>query len=162
MTHCTSCVYPSSSKQPANVGFFGSRMSTMCSPPPSQGLASGLLLTVPVAGRPALIVLPSASEIITDGIVIEGSLPPIVNGLEPELLATIIAAAPAAWALAAFTTKLQPPRSASAIDPAGNPTSGWHASVVVPSPATPSFTSTTFPETPVASGAPPEFAPAAW
>src|SRR5919106_3333057 len=161
MTHCTSCVWPSWSKQPAKVGFSGSLMSTIWSPT-WHGLPSGFLLTEPVAGRPALIVLPSASEIITDGIVIEGSLPPIVNGLEPELLATIIAAAPAAWALAAFTTKLQPPRSASAIDPAGNPTSGWHASVVVPSPATPSFTSTTFPETPVASGAPPEFAPAAW
>src|SRR5918999_3701695 len=125
-------------------------MSTMCSPPPSQGLASGLLLTVPKAGRPALIVLPSSREIITDGIAIPGSVPPIVNGAPPALFATIIATAPASWALLAFTVKLHPPRSTSAMEPAGKPASGWHPAGVVP---TPPFPRTTPPVTPVAAGA---------
>jgi hypothetical protein len=127
--------------------------------PPVGSDGPGRLDTVPVAGRPALMVLPSSSEIITDGIVMSGPLPPMVKGGPATLLATIIAVAPAAWALVAFCTKAHVPRSISATAPAEKSTSGSQPSVVVP---TPSFTNTTSPETPVASGAGPNEAPAAW
>src|SRR5919106_452161 len=140
-------MYPWSAKHPARSGEAGLEMSTMGRPPLLQGSTFGFGLMVPVAGRPALIVLPSSSEIIPDGIVIEGSLPPIRVGGPPTLLATITALAPAAWAFATLTVKLQLPRSASAMAPEGKPTSGSHASVVVP---VPSFTSTMSPETPPA------------
>ena len=48
---------------------------------------------------------------ITDGIVIVGSAPPRVTAGPGTLLTTMRATAPAAWAVAALTVKLQLPRS---------------------------------------------------
>src|SRR6266567_5293548 len=65
----------------------------------------------------ALIVFPSACVIIAEGIVIEGSEPPIGIGLPAALLTTTTPTAPAFWAFLTFTVKLQLPRSTSAIRP---------------------------------------------
>jgi hypothetical protein len=51
---------------------------------------SGAALTRPVAGRLALTTTPSPSETITDGMVIVGSVPPIVVGGPGTLLTTIV------------------------------------------------------------------------
>src|SRR5919106_3305084 len=118
----------------------------------------GVRATVPVAGTPALMVFPSASDTITEGIVMLGSVPPMVPGSPGALLTTMTATAPASWGLFAFWTKVHPPRSTSATAPAGKPISVWQPSVVVP---LPSSTSTMSPETPSSVGAGPNAAPLA-
>src|ERR671918_138371 len=110
------------------------------------------------AGRMPGLCRPSSCHIITDGITIPGSVPPMVIGAPATLLATIIAVAPAAWALFAFSTNVHVPRSTRAIAPAGNPTRGSQPSVVV---SVPSSTRTTSPLMPVSSGAGPKLAPVA-
>ena len=101
---------------------------------------------------------PSASETITDGIVIVGSVLPIVVGGPATLLTTITAIAPAACALLTFWTKPQVPRSTSATAPAGKLTNGLQPSV---GRALPSLTRTTSPAIPARSGAGPNAAPLA-
>src|SRR5262245_1967674 len=54
-----------------------------------------------------------------------GSVPPIVIGAPATLFATIIAVAPADWAVAASCTKLHAPRSTSATAPAGSEPAGY-------------------------------------
>src|SRR5688572_20924294 len=74
-------------------------------------LGDGLLRIVPVAGRPALIVAPSAWETCTDGMVIVGSEPPMAPGSPGTLLTTITAIAPAFCAFLTLTVKPHVPRS---------------------------------------------------
>ena len=74
------------------------------------------------------------------------------------LLATMTPVAPAFCALSALSPNSHVPRSTTAIEPAGNPTSGSQASVVAP---TPSLERTTVPVSPAAVGAGPNAAPAA-
>src|SRR5436190_850018 len=61
---------------------------------------------------------PSVWDTITDGIVIVGSLPERPNGSPATLLAITTAIAPATFAFFDFWTKVQPPRSTTAILPA--------------------------------------------
>src|SRR6266545_3679215 len=85
----------------------------------------------------ALIVLPSACETLTVGMVIVGSVPPRPGALPGALLATITALAPAACAWAAFTLNVQVPRSTRAMLPltAAALVKGWHPSAVAPMPS---------------------------
>jgi hypothetical protein len=91
-----------------------------------------------------LIVFPSACETRTAGIVtwFPTTPAPSVAGVPGALSATIMAVAPAFWALMPFTPNSQKPRSTSAMAPAGNPTRGSQPSLTVPPPAaaTPSLT----------------------
>src|SRR5918996_1793238 len=125
-----------------------------------ERLGRGLLRIVPVAGRPPLIVLPSASDTITDGMVIDGSVPPMAIGSPATLLAMMTATAPAFCAFFTFTVNVHagaggggPPRSITAILPATSAAfvSGLQPSVVDgPSALAGSSATTTAPETPVA------------
>src|SRR5262247_3393501 len=163
-----------SSSEPPSAG---SRLHTVKPSPPAQdtfiaspritpvswhdrsGTAgSGAALTRPVAGRPPLMTVPSVCDTIADGMVMVGSLPPIVVGGPGTLLATITATAPAACALATFWTKLQVPRSTSSTAPAGKPTNGLQPCVGM---ALPSLTRTTSPGLPASVGSGPNAAPLA-
>src|SRR5512134_2776202 len=75
--------------------------------------------TLPVAGSPALIVVPSACETCTAGIVIAGLAPPICVAGPGTLLTTTTALAPAFCAFCVFAWNSQLPRSTIAIAPAG-------------------------------------------
>ena len=52
---------------------------------------------------------PPFHRVSMDGIVIDGSVPPMAIGAPPTLLITIAAKAPAAWAFATFITNEQFP-----------------------------------------------------
>ena len=73
------------------------------------------LLTCP------LIVLPSASVTITEGMVIVASPPPISTNTPVALLAMITPTAPAFCAFFTLATKVQVPRSMIAMRPAMAP-----------------------------------------
>src|SRR6185503_5297556 len=108
----------------------------------------------------ALIVAPSACEMPTIGIVIDGSEPPIGFGGRPAALFAIITAiAPAACAACAFNTNVQLPRSISAMLPAIAPAFviASQPSFALAPPA--SDTNTTEPVTPPTVIGPPNAAP---
>src|SRR5918994_179959 len=118
-------------------------------------LGRGLLRIVPVAGRPALIVMPPAWGTCTDGIVIVGSVPPMAPGSPGTLFTTITPTAPAFCAFLTLTVKPHVPRSTTAMLPATSAAfvSGLQASVVDgPASSAGSSAATTSPETPVGVG----------
>ena len=121
---------------------------------PDLSTASRPIVTLTPAPRLALIVLPSACEMPTQGMVIAGLDPPIPGNPVAALLTMITPAAPAACAAAHLTTKVQVPRSISAMLPASAA-----ALVMASQPsavgATASMTCTTLPVNPgVVSAAP--------
>jgi hypothetical protein len=93
-------------------------------------------------GRLALNRLVSSRLIMTDGIVMVGSEPPIAVGAPATLFPTIAKTAPEFCAFLTLTVKLHVPRSINGIEPAGT-TKGSHPSVGE-APA-PSLTRTTGP-----------------
>ena len=120
----------------------------VCEPQPN----SALRLTVPLAGRPALIVVPVRLRHVHGG---DGDLAPTTPapmriGMPGASLTTITPVAPAFCACSALNANSHVPRSTTAIAPAGNPTSGSHASVG-DTPA-PSFACTMLPDRPAAGG----------
>ena len=74
------------------------------------------MTTLPTLGRN---VFPSSSVTITDGIVIDGSAPPIAVAGPAMLFATITISAPRSSAFLTLPTNAHVPRSISAILPAG-------------------------------------------
>ena len=76
-----------------------------------------VMFTTPCVNR-SFKVLPLASEIITAGIVMAASAPPIEKGASPTFCTITTAMAPAFCALSTFVVKLQVPRSIKAILPA--------------------------------------------
>ena len=107
----------------------------------SLSRSAPLLASLTLTGRFALKRSPSARLIITEGIVIVGSAPPMAVAPPGTLLTTMAAMAPAFCAFLTLSTKAQLPRSTSAIRPGVNPTSGSQASVVdAPVPSLPSST----------------------
>ena len=86
-------------------------------PARTLGSTASVTFTVPVANA-VLILLPSASVIRTEGMVIVGSAPPSPAGGPPATLsATSTAIAPAFWAFFTLVTKVHVPRSTSAMRP---------------------------------------------
>ena len=82
---------------------------------------------------------PSLLLTMTAGIVIDGSLPPMLN-TESWVLTMMAPVAPASCARLTLEAKLQLPRSIRAMRPAGKPWSDWHASAVFPVPSSTSST----------------------
>src|SRR5690606_15430260 len=98
----------------------------------------------------------SSCEIIPDGMTIEASAPPSVIGLPGALLMMTTATAPAACAFATFWVRGHAPRQATAMLPAGKPTSGPHPSCCS---ADPSATRTNGAEMPATGQGGPQSAP---
>src|SRR5688500_3565374 len=114
--------------------------------------------TLPVAGRPALIVAPSACDTCTAGMTIAGFVPPICVAGPGALLTMTTAPAPAFCAFCVFCWNSQLPRSMIAIEPAGMVNGSQPSVGEAPAP---SLTSANAPEMPATGGAGPKSAPAA-
>src|SRR5207344_1687011 len=135
--------------EPPWIGLVAKRKVRCCASAPERTAGSERSVAVTPEPRFDRIFAPSAWVIRTAGIVIVLSVPPSpAGGLSVVLSATSTAIAPAVWTFFALTTKVQVPRSTSAIFPATSEAllNGEQASIVeVPSALEGSLAATTWP-----------------